>query len=131
DCLAIDHDWVGYLKDFDSDKQHAMFHPLQLPSSQKARAQAYIALRDAYLGLYHKEATTQTEYKEAREILNSHYDAFVRRYGHLNSANNIMFIKTDSSGNEIPYLERVVGGVVHKADIFHHPVSFSIAVLAT
>lgn len=131
DCLAVDNGWVGYLKDFDSDKQHAMFHPLQLPSSQKARAQAYIALRDGYLGLYHKEATTQTEHKEARENLNSHYDAFVKRYGNLNSANNIMFIKTDSSGNEIPYLERVVGGVVHKADIFHHPVSFSIAVLAT
>lgn len=131
DCLAIDHGWVGYLKDFASNKQQAMFHPLQLPSSQKTRAQAYIALRDSYLNLYHKEATTQTEHKEARENLNSHYDAFVKRYGNLNSANNIMFIKTDSSGNEIPYLERVVGGVVHKADIFYHPVSFSVAVLAT
>jgi len=131
DCLAIDHDWVGYLKDFDSDKQQARFHPLQLPSSQKARAEAYVALRDTYLNLYHKEATTQTEHKEARENLNSHYDAFVKRYGNLNNANNILFIKTDSSGNEIPYLERVVGGVVHKADIFQHPVSFSIAVLAT
>ena len=28
----------------------------------------------------------------------------------------------DSSGKEIPYLERVVGGVVHKADIFSRPV---------
>ena len=34
-------------------------------------------------------------------------------------------IKTDSSGKDIPYLERVVGGVIHKADIFNHPVSFS------
>ena len=32
---------------------------------------------------------------------------------------------------EIPYLERVVGGVVHKADIFSRPVSFSTVILAT
>ena len=31
----------------------------------------------------------------------------------------------------MPYLERVVGGVVHKADIFSRPVSFSITTLAT
>src|SRR5690554_6978574 len=31
----------------------------------------------------------------------------------------------------MPYLERVVGGVVHKADIFNRPVSFSTATIAT
>ncbi len=36
----------------------------------------------------------------------------------------------DSSGNEVPFLERVVGGVIHKADIFTHPVSFSTAEVA-
>ena len=40
-------------------------------------------------------------------------------------------IKTDSSGKEIPYLERVIGGVVHKADIFSRPVSFSTITIAT
>jgi N12 class adenine-specific DNA methylase len=131
DCLVIDKGWVGYLKDFNSDKQQAMFHPLQLLPLQKARAEAYISVRDSYLDLYQKEADLQTEHKKERENLNKLYDAFVKRYGNLNNADNIKLIKTDSSGKEIPYLERVVGGVVHKADIFHRPVSFSITALAT
>ena len=131
DCLVVDNDWVGYLKDFDRDKEHIMFHPLQLPPLQKARAEAYISVRDVYLDLYHKEAQLQTEHKEERESLNRLYDAFVKKYGCLNNPENIKLIKTDSSGNEIPYLERVIGGVVHKADIFRHPVSFSITTLAT
>jgi len=131
DCLAVHNGWVGYLKDFDDDKQEAMFHPLQLSSLQKARAEAYISVRDSYLDLYQKEAELQNEHKEERETFNKAYDAFVKRYGNLNSADNIKLIKTDSSGKEIPYLERVVGGVVHKADIFHRPVSFSITTLAT
>ena len=129
DSLAVDNGWVGYLKDFESDKKQAMFHPLQLSSLQKVRAEAYISVRDSYLDLYQKEAELQIEHKEEREKFDKAYDAFVKRYGNLNSADNIKLIKTDSSGKEIPYLERVVGGVVHKADIFHRPVSFSIITL--
>lgn len=129
DSLALDNGWVGYLKDFESEKKQAMFHPLQLSSLQKARAEAYISVRDSYLDLYQKEAKLQIEHKEEREKFNKAYDAFVKSYGNLNSADNIKLIKTDSSGKEIPYLERVVGGVVHKADIFHRPVSFSITTL--
>ena len=131
DCLVIDNSLVGYLKDLDNDKQQAMFHPLQLSSLQKTKIEAYIVVRDASLDLYQKEAEKQTEHKEERENLNRLYDAFVKKYGNLNSADNIKFIKTDSAGKEIPYLERVIGGVVHKADIFHQPVSFSITTLAT
>jgi hypothetical protein len=47
-----------------------IFHPLQLTSSQKARAEAYIAVRDSYIDLYQKEAEKQTEHKEERETLN-------------------------------------------------------------
>lgn len=130
-CLVMDNDWVGFLKDFDSDKEQVMFHHLQLPPLQKARTEAYISLRDTYLDLYQKEALLQTEHKEERESLNKLYDAFVKKYGNLNNAENIKLIKTDSSGKEIPYLERVVGGVVHKADIFQRPVSFSISTFAT
>ena len=130
DCLVMDNNWVGYLKDFDGDKNQAMFHALQLPASQKAKAEAYISLRDTYLNLYDKEVKLQIEHIEQREKLNSLYDVFVKKYGNLNSAENIKLIKTDSSGREIPYLERVVGGAVHKADIFARPVSFSITTLA-
>ncbi|WP_199117803.1 N-6 DNA methylase [Pedobacter sp. ASV28] len=129
-CLAVDKGWVGYLKDFDNGKGQAMFHPLPLPPLQKTRAEAYISVRDAYLDLYRKEARLQTEHKAEREQLNTLYGAFVKRFGNLNSADNIKLIKTDSSGKELPYLERVVGGVVHKADIFERPVSFSVTALA-
>jgi N12 class adenine-specific DNA methylase len=77
-----------------------------------------------------KRSKKQTEHKEERETLNRLYDAFVKKYGNLNSADNIKLIKTDSAGKEIPYLERVIGGV-HKADIFSRPVSFSTTTLAT
>ena len=131
DCLVVDNGWVGHLQDVDTSDGTAVFHPLQLPTLQKARAEAYIAVRDVYQDLYNKEAKFQTEYKEERETLNRLYDAFVKRYGNLNSADNIKLIKTDSSGKEIPYLERVIGGVVHKADIFSRPVSFSTLTIAT
>ena len=131
DCLAVDNGWVGHLQDVDASGGTAVFHPLQLPALQKARAEAYIAVRDVYQELYNKEAMFQTEQKEERENLNRLYDAFVKRYGSLNNAENIKIIKTDSSGKEIPYLERVVGGVVHKADIFSRPVSFSTSTIAT
>ncbi|ASV79786.1 DNA methylase [Elizabethkingia anophelis] len=131
DCLAVDNGFVGYLRDVDEAGQRAMFHPLQLPPNQKARTAAYIALRDAYQLLYTKEAELHSEHKPERETLNRLYDDFVKRYSNLNSADNIKIIKTDSAGKEMPFLERVVGGVVHKADIFHQPVSFSTTTLAT
>jgi len=131
DCLVLDIGWVGHLQEVDTSNGTAVFHPLQLPASQKARAEAYIAVRDVYQDLYNKEAKLQTEHKEERESLNQLYDAFIKRYGNLNSADNIKLIKTDSSGKETPYLERVVGGVVHKADIFSRPVSFSTITIAT
>jgi len=131
DSLVVDNGWVGHLQDVDTSGGVAVFHPLQLPALQKARAEAYIGVRDVYQELYNKEAMFHTELKEERENLNLLYDAFVKRYGSLNNADNIKLIKTDSSGKEIPYLERVIGGVVHKADIFSHPVSFSTLTIAT
>ena len=131
DCLVVDKGWVGYLQGVRRVKQMETFHPLQLPPLQQKRAEDYIALRDIYLNLYLKEAEKQTEHKEEREQLNGLYNAFTKKYGHLNSAANIKLIKTDSAGKEIPYLERVVGGVVHKADIFNRPVSFSTTAITT
>ncbi|MBS0027266.1 DNA methylase [Chitinophaga sp. 2R12] len=131
DCLVTDNGLVGYLKDLRSDKLQAMFHPLPLFPAQKERALAYIMLRDTYHDLYYKEVEFHTEHKAEREQLNKLYDAFVKKYGNLNDADNIKLIKTDSSGREVPYLERAIGGVVHKADIFHRPVSFSTTTLST
>ncbi len=131
DCLVVDNGWVGHLQEVDTKDGTAVFHPLQLPSLQKARAEAYIGVRDIYQQLYTKEAELHSEHKEERETLNRLYDAFVKRYGNLNNADNIKLIKTDSAGKEIPYLERVKGGIIHKSDIFSRPVSFSTATIAT
>ncbi|MDV4116304.1 N-6 DNA methylase [Elizabethkingia anophelis] len=131
DCLAMDKGFVGYLREVDMPNGTAVFCPLLLSPNQKVRAEAYIGLRDAYQQLYNHEAQYHKEYKQEREALNRLYDDFEKRYGNLNSADNIKLIKTDSAGKEVPYLERVVGGVVHKADIFHQPVSFATTTLAT
>lgn len=131
DSLAVDNGLVGHLQNVNRSENTAFFHPLTLPISQRARAEAYINLRDFYHQLYNKESEHQTEHKDERETLNQSYDAFVKKYGHLNTAENIKLIKTDSSGHEIPFLERTVNGVVHKADIFHRPVSFSTLAIKT
>src|SRR3546814_17157675 len=70
DCLVVDNGCVGHLQDIDTSSGTAVFHPLQLPTLQKARAEAYVAVRDVYQELYNKEAKFQTEYKEERENLN-------------------------------------------------------------
>lgn len=131
DCLVVNKGWVGHLQEVNTSNSSAIFHPLQLPSLQKARAEAYIEVRDVYQQLYTKESELQIEHTEDRENLNRLYDAFVKRFGNFNNADNIKLIKTDTAGKEMPYLERVVGGVVHKADIFHRPVSFSTVTIAT
>ena len=131
DCLVVDNGWVGHLQNVNLSDGTAMFHPLQLSSLQKARTEAYISVRDIYQELYEKEATLRREHQAERGLFNQRYDDFVKKYGSLNNAKNIELIKTDSAGKEMPYLERVIGGVVHKADIFSRPVSFSTSTLAT
>ncbi|MGE6397091.1 N-6 DNA methylase [Chryseobacterium scophthalmum] len=102
-----------------------IFQPIDLSVKDNKRIQSYIELRDRYHLLYDFEANNRQEDVESRKLLNRTYDDFVNRFGNLNNAENIKFIKLDASGNEVPYLERVVGGVIHKSDIFDHPVSFS------
>lgn len=102
-----------------------IFQPVDLSVKDNKRIQSYIELRDSYHLLYDYEADDRQEDVETRKLLNSTYDDFVSRFGNLNNADNIKFIKLDASGNEVPYLESVVGGVIRKSDIFDHPVSFS------
>ncbi|SIT15624.1 N-6 DNA methylase [Chryseobacterium gambrini] len=120
---------VGSIK-WNFRKGQYIFHPLILAVKQKSRIEDYIKFRDCYHNLYHYEVTQKEEDTLGRRLLNIQYDAFVKKYGNLNAAENIKVIKTDASGNEIPYLERVIGGIIHKADIFDHPVSFSTDDLA-
>ncbi|EFK36150.1 MULTISPECIES: N-6 DNA methylase [Chryseobacterium] len=122
--LIVSNGRVGKLKMNRRDRAF-IFQPIELSVTDNKRIQSYIKLRDSYQLLYDFEANNRLEDVETRKLLNWTYDDFVARFGNLNTAENIKFIKMDASGNEIPYLERVVGGVIHKSDIFDHPVSFS------
>ena len=115
---------IGVLKDL--TKYGATFMPLDLNMEQKEKAVLYIALRDAYQKLYTYEAEEQTENKQMRESLNIYYDAFFIRFGNLNAKQNVKFILMDASGRDMLSLERVENGQFVKADIFDHPVSFSL-----
>lgn len=124
DTLVNYRGHVGRIKRNAHEGNHS-FKPIELSEIQRKRIDAYIKIRDCYNDLYHYETKNQEEDSTNRGLLNNLYDDFVRRYGHLNAAENIKIIKMDPSGNEIPSIERAVGGVIHKSDIFDHPVSFA------
>lgn len=115
---------IGVLKDL--TKYGAIFMPLDLNMEQKEKATLYIALRDAYQRLYMYEAEEQKENKQMRDSLNIYYDAFFMRFGNLNAKQNVKLILMDASGRDMLSLERVENGQFVKADIFDHPVSFSL-----
>ena len=114
---------IGYLRDLDG--LQPMFHPLELPTSQKQRASLYIEVRDTYHHLYNNEAERLQANSALREMLNRLYDDFTHRFGHLNDAKNLGLIKMDAGGREILSLERYIEGQSVKADIFDRPVAFN------
>lgn len=124
DTLVSYRGLIGRIKRNTHDGNYS-FKPIELSEIQRKRIDAYIKIRDCYNDLYNFETKNQEEDRTTRGDLNKLYDDFVRRYGHLNTAENIKLVKMDPSGNEIPSLERVVGSVIHKSDIFDHPVSFA------
>ena len=115
---------VGYLKDL--TPYGAMFHPADLNGFQKEKLMLYISLRDAYELLYSYEAEHHEENKPQRGYLNTYYDEFVLRYGHLNAKQNVKLLLMDAAGRDILSLEREENGQFVKADIFERPVSFSM-----
>ena len=115
---------VGYLKDL--TPYGSMFHPADLSGFQKEKLMLYISLRDAYERLYSYEAEHHEENKPQRGYLNTYYDEFVLRYGHLNAKQNVKLLLMDAAGRDILSLEREENGQFVKADIFERPVSFSM-----
>jgi N12 class adenine-specific DNA methylase len=115
---------IGYLRDLDG--LQPMFHPLDLPHSQKQRASLYIEIRDTYHHLYNNEAERLLENPALRHMLNRLYDDFTGRFGNLNDAKNLGLIKMDAGGREILSLERYIEGQSVKADIFNRPVAFNL-----
>ncbi len=121
--LVKDSGQVGFLKELDGDR--ATFKQLRLNPIQQSKAMLYINIRDSYHQLYNKEANDLKEDSVSRQMLNSHYDSFVEKYGQLNDSKNLGLLKMDSGANEILALERSINGELVKADIFNHPVAFS------
>ena len=115
---------IGYLKDI--TPYGATFQPLDLKGYQKEKALLYVSLRDAYERLYRYESLRREANVPWREHLNTCYDEFVMRYGNLNAKQNVKLVMMDAGGRDILSLERVENGKFVKADIFEHPVSFSV-----
>lgn len=114
---------IGYLRDVDGFQP--MFHPLQLTTTQQAKASLYIEIRDTYHHLYSNEAIRLEANPALRDMLNRLYDDFTHRFGNINDAKNLNLIKMDAGGTEILSLERYVNGQAVKADIFQQPVAFN------
>ena len=115
---------IGVLKNL--TPYGAVFSPLDLQGLQKDKAQAYIHIRDAYERLYAYEAERQEENAVLRSNLNTYYDEFVMRYGNLNAKQNVGLVLMDAGGRNLLAIEREEEGRLVKADIFVHPVSFSV-----
>ncbi len=122
-CVTAGLGQVGFLKK-DKDDQ-SFFHPLEVNRKQQNRIESYILVRDTYNSLYGTEAETMQAHPILRNDLNRFYDDFIQKFGQLNTPENLKVIKMDTAGSDMPFLERNIGGVWQKADIFSRPVSFS------
>ena len=122
--MVVADGMVGFLSDV--RKSGATFTPLGLKPEQEKRAMLYITMSETYQQLYNYEAETHEPSEHLREHLNQYYDEFVAKYGNLNEKQNVKFILMDANGRDALALERGENGQFVKADIFDHPVSFSL-----
>ena len=116
---------LGALTEFNG---RYLLKPMTMGSAEAGRLQAYIALRDCYWQLDDRERDIMEVQYDLRDQLNELYDSFVARYETLHSDTNVSALGMDPAWKEIWGLERMVDGQVVKADIFHEPVAFSVAV---
>ena len=122
--MVVQDGMVGFLSEV--RKNGATFNPLELKPEQAKRAMLYVTMSETYQQLYNYEAETHEASAELREHLNQYYDEFVEKYGNLNEKRNVKFILMDANGRDALSLERGENGRFVKADIFDHPVSFSV-----
>ncbi len=122
--MVVQDGMAGFLSDV--GKNGATFTPLGLDPEQEKRAMLYVALSETYQQLYNYEAETHEPSDHLREHLNDYYNEFISRYGFLNEKTNKKFILMDANGRDALALEHSVNDVFYKADIFDHPVAFSV-----
>ena len=122
--MVIQDGQVGILSDV--RKNGATFTPIDLSVEDHRKALLYISISETYQQFYKYETETHEVSKHLREHLNDYYDEFISKYGFLNEGQNKKFILMDANGRDALSLERVENDIFYKADIFHHPVSFSL-----
>ena len=116
---------AGYLNLPVSSNQKPTFTPANFTISDTEKSKLYIQIRDTYEALYKFEIDNKQEEPKLRENLNSYYDTFVEKFGHLKDRKNIQFFNKEPNYNSICSIENEIDKKFIKSDIFYRPVTFT------
>lgn len=124
--LVIHKGEVGSIGNADAEFKQASFQPFLSGQRDKGFYEQYITIRDSYLELSEREASSNVEYAGLRKVLQDSYEKFVNEYGLLNYPNNRKLIANDTvfGFTVLSSLERKEGERYTQADILtgslHH-----------
>ena len=106
------------------DAPKAFFKQIKVHQINIDRAEDYFRVREAYFALADKEAQEKMEFPLLRKNLNTHYDAYIAKWGQFHANDNKDFILLDTLGMEVFTIETLHQNKIFKADIMKEPVAF-------
>ncbi len=124
--LVIHKGKVGSISNPDAEFKQATFQPFLSGQRDKGFYEQYITIRNSYLELSEREASSNVEYTGLRKVLQDSYEKFVNQYGLLNYPNNRKLITNDTAFGftVLSSLERKEGERFIQADVLtqslHH-----------